>query len=94
MIFKPMKREEVLKLLEGQEDVLTPAIRAHEEYFKKLLCPYCSGDRCMPFVDPRRPFREGDLLPNYLARCTTCGTEFEPYTKLQISLPHPEKVSF
>jgi len=88
MLFKPMKREDVLKALEGCEDVLTPAIRAHEEYFKKLNCPHCQGDKCFPFVDPKHPFRDDDLLPNYLARCSSCGIEFEPYTGIQVSLPN------
>jgi hypothetical protein len=93
MIFKPMKKEDVLKSLGGQEDVLTPEVKRNEEYFRSLSCPYC-GNKCMPFVDPSRLFREGDLLPNYMARCVACGSEFEPYTKILTTVPHPNKVTF
>lgn len=93
MIFKPMKQDELRKVLEDQKNVLKPAVEAHEEYFKRLSCPSCGGE-CMPFVDPSRLFREGALLPNYLARCKSCGVEFEPYTKVQVTMPNPGKVTF
>ncbi len=89
MIFKTMSPDDARKALEGQEDILTPAVREVDEYFKRLSCPAC-GSECMKFVDGRRLFREGALLPNYLARCKTCEVEFEPYTKIQISKPSPE----
>lgn len=89
MIFKTMSPEAARKALEGQEDILTPAVREVEEYFKRLSCPACGSD-CMKFVDGSKPFKEGALLPNYLARCKVCGVEFEPYTKIQISKPDLE----
>ena len=92
MIFKPMKREDVFKALEDQEDILTPAVKRHVELFQSLSCPYCNGDRCAAILDTSRPFREGELLPNYLARCLSCGTDFEPRTGIQVTLPHPSKV--
>ena len=91
MLFKPMKSEEVLEALKGQENVITPELKAHEEYFRHLSCPSC-GSECMPFVDPSRLFRSGAVLPNYLARCKACGIEFEPYTKIQVTVAHPNKV--
>jgi hypothetical protein len=86
VIFKPMDPEEVLKLLEGHENILTPAVEENERFFRTLSCPSCGG-AVVPFVDPSRPlFREGEFLPNYMARCRECGTEFEPYTGIQVSL--------
>jgi hypothetical protein len=93
MLFKPMHPDAVRKALEGQENVLAAAVQAHESYFKSLSCPSCGGD-CMAFVDPSRLFREGSPIPNYLARCKTCGSEFEPYTKIVLTVPNPSKVTF
>jgi hypothetical protein len=86
MIFKTMKREDVLKALQGQENILKPAVEENERYFRRLSCPECGGD-VMPVVNPRQLYKEGGLLPNYLAKCRTCSVEFDPYTKIQVSLP-------
>lgn len=86
MIFKPMPQEAVLKALEGQEDVLTPAVEQHQKYFRDLACPNCQGS-VIPILDPRHLYRENALLPNYLAECSSCRCQFEPYTKIQVSLP-------
>lgn len=49
----------------------------------------------MPVINPvmnretgqKSPFRAGSVLPNYLAKCKLCETEFEPYTGIQVSPP-------
>lgn len=84
MIFKPMKQEDVRKALEGQENILEPAVKQHEAFFKQLSCPSCGGE-VMPIVNPRKPFKEGSILPNYLGRCKVCTTEFEPQTGIQVT---------
>lgn len=94
MIFKTLPLEVVLKALKGQEDILTPAQKEHETFFRRLNCVSCGGE-VMPIINPvmntetgqRSPFRAGDVLPNYLAKCKTCNTEFEPYTGIQVSPP-------
>jgi hypothetical protein len=93
MIFKPMPPEEVRKALAGHTDALTPAINETDAFFKALSCPSCGGE-CMKFVDPHRLWREGAILPNFLARCKACGVEFEPYTGIQVTIAHPNKVTF
>lgn len=96
MIFKTLPAVAVRKALEGQEDVITPAVKDHEAFFKRLSCPSCGGE-VMPVVHPvmnretgtRSPFRSGSVLPNYLAKCKICETEFEPHTGIQVSAPPP-----
>jgi hypothetical protein len=88
MIFKPMKTEDVLKALEGQENVLKPAVEAHERYFAKLRCHRC-GSAVHPILNPKQLFREGSILPNYLAECSSCKCQFEPYTLIEVKLPSP-----
>ena len=85
MIFKEMDKEEVLKVLEGQKDILSEEKQKHEEYFAHLRCISCRGDEIEPFVDPESLYAPGSFLPNYLARCSACGCEFTPYTKIQTS---------
>lgn len=87
MIFKPMDPELALKAIEGQENILAPRIAEVDRYFSHLRCPECGGE-VMKYVDPTRPlFLEGDLTPNYMARCRACEVEFEPYTRIQTSAP-------
>lgn len=86
MIFKAMPREAVLKALEGQVDILTPELQRHQEYFKNLTCPHCQGS-VVPVLDPKHLFRENAILPNYMAECTNCKCQFEPYTKIEVQLP-------
>lgn len=93
MIFKPMTPEEARKALQGHEDILSPAAAATDAFFKTLSCPSCGGE-CMKFVDSSRLWRTDAILPNYLARCKACGVEFEPYTKIQVTVAHPNKVTF
>ena len=88
MIFKTMKQADVLRALEGHQDVLTSAAKENEEFFRRLSCPSCHGE-VMSIVNARKPFREGGILPNYLGKCKSCGVEFEPYTGIQVTLPEP-----
>ncbi len=85
MIFKTMKTEDVHKALEGQENVLDPAVKENERFFATLSCVSCGG-QVMPITNPRKLFREGALLPNFLAKCKMCGVEFEPHTKIQTTM--------
>lgn len=86
MIFKTLPQDVVRKALEGQQNILAPAVEENARYFKRLSCPSCGGE-VMPVVNPLQPFKADSVLPNYLAKCKTCEVEFEPYTGIQISLP-------
>ncbi len=86
MIFTEMDPEDVRKALEGHTNILEPEVKAHEAYFASLECLHCKGD-CFPFVDPRKLFNKEGILPRYLAECSLCGHQFEPYTKIEIRPP-------
>lgn len=86
MIFRTLPPEVVRQALTGHEDVLKKAMEENEVFFRRLSCPSCRGE-IMPVVDARRPFREGAVLPNYLGKCKSCGSEFEPHTGIQVTLP-------
>ncbi len=85
MIFKTMKTEDILEALEGHENILDPAVKENERFFNTLSCVDCGGD-VYPIVNPKKLFNEGALLPNFWAKCKLCGVEFEPHTKIQLTL--------
>lgn len=89
MLFKTMKLEETLRLLAGQENIIAPAFEEQQRYFKTLSCHRC-GSPVRAAINSRQLFRPGDPLPNTLAQCTACGCEFEPYTKIEVTLPNRE----
>lgn len=87
MLFKTMPREAVLKALKGHENILDTAAEEQRKFFERLTCPSCGG-QVMPIVNPKQLFKKGSILPNCLAKCRTCGVEFEPYTRIQVTLPN------
>lgn len=84
MIFKPMKQEELRKLIDGHQDILKKAVEDNEIFFKNLSCPEC-GSKVMPILNTSMPFKKDGILPNYLAKCHTCEIEFEPYSKIRVN---------
>ncbi len=94
MIFKTIPVHTTIELLKGSKDILTKAKKDNDDYFKKIRCVSCGGE-VVPFIHPvmnattgqRSPFKTGDILPNYLAKCKICAVEFEPYTGIQTTLP-------
>ena len=86
MIFKTMKLEDRQRLVEGHEDLLSEEKRREDRYFSDLSCIRC-GEKVFAVLNAKRPFKEGRLLPNTLAKCGSCETEFEPYTKIEVTPP-------
>ena len=84
---KPLTQDEIWKLLEGQEDVLTPLVKKEQAFFRNSTCPSCGGSSHLPFVNPRRPFSQGSPLPNKILKCLQCETEFDPNSNLITSVP-------
>lgn len=79
---KPLTQDEIWKLLEGQEDVLTPLVKKEQAFFRNCACPACGSFSHSQFVNPRRPFAPGSPLPNTLLKCLDCQTEFDPNSNL------------
>lgn len=83
--FKELDPDVVLKLLEGQQDLLTPELKKEEAFFRNTSCPTCGERGLEAVLNEKRPFSPGVPLPNKFLRCR-CGTEFEPYTRLILSV--------
>ena len=86
MIFKEMDPDEVRKALEGQKNILTPEVEAHKKFFESFECTYCRG-HIHEIVDPKRLFTAEGILPKFLAECSDCGAQFEPYTCIELRGP-------
>lgn len=86
MVFQEMKPEDVRRALEGHTDIIRPALEAHQKYFLNLSCYRCGSD-VYAIINSKKLFKENNVLPNYLAKCKTCGCEFEPYTMIEVKGP-------
>ena len=78
--FQGLDLDTIRALLEGQEDVLTPAFSKEQAFFRSVPCPACHSQAVEGRIDPNRPFQPGALLPTRYSACASCGTEFDPYT--------------
>lgn len=79
-----MDRQELLDILDehgGQADLVIEADAMVKEFISQVRCPECSS-LAVPIVNPRQPFSSGKLAPNFLGQCTSCGCEFDPYTRV------------
>ena len=83
---KQLSQDEILKLLEGHEDLLTPLVKKEQVFFRNSACPTCGAYSHSQTVNAHRPFTPGSPLPNILLRCLMCQTEFDPNTNLITSV--------
>lgn len=93
--FKELSPDKIRAILDatdenGQklhQDVLTPLATREEVIFKTATCPSCGTGACTPTLDLLRPFTSDNPLPNRILRCTACGAEFDPYTRMTRLVP-------
>jgi len=90
---KFMDPELIRQALQGEEDILTPEIKAEETLYRNTRCPVCGQSGCEKrlraptiVLDENRepvvvasPFGMGPLPDGY-AHCIHCSTDFNPYT--------------
>lgn len=92
MTLKTMDPQEILELLEGEVDVLTPAAEDDAALYANTTCPNCHTKGCQKEIDPVRAVETEDGIELILpfgpdspialghAVCVECGTEFDPHT--------------
>lgn len=84
--FKELDPEVIRKHLEGQEDLLSLEAKKEQVLFRHTPCPSCLGYNLEQVLNSKTPFRPGSPLPNKSLRCLQCKTEFDPYSKIIISV--------
>lgn len=86
MIFKEMNPDDVWRLISAHPNVISEEVKKSEMYFSNLSCPYCGGG-CHPVVNSEKLFDDGSILPNFIAECNDCESQFTPYTKIEVRGP-------
>jgi Zn ribbon nucleic-acid-binding protein len=78
-----MKDADLLKMIEGIPDVITPAVEARRRLFAHSRCPACGGNvQPEVTVDDMRRVRADEVVPCGKARCVACGCLFNVDTGL------------
>lgn len=80
--FKEMDPEHIRELIDGHENVISPAMEREQSFLKSISCPRCGEFETEARINSKRPFSHGMILPNKILVCLRCQTEFEPHTKL------------
>jgi len=85
-----MDRGDLLKLheehkIKDDDVVIFQSARDMKEFFETVECPECSSS-ATPITNPRQPFKTGQISPNFLAKCTSCGCEFDPHTRVIVQV--------
>lgn len=80
---KTLSTEEILHMLEGQVDVLTPMADEQKKRCESLSCPTCGGS-CSMAPHPTTPFSPSSVLPNRVSKCVSCDALIDPDTKLTL----------
>jgi hypothetical protein len=76
------------RLLEHEQDVLSPASEKQAQTFSKP-CPRCGG--AMHLALAAKPFG-GGLLPRNEAKCVDCGCSIDATTGFMTEMGNPAKV--
>jgi len=84
--FKELDPEVIWKALEGQEDLLAPEVKKEQALFRNTACPSCGAYELEQVLNAKRPFTPGLPLPNKTLRCMRCQTEFDPYSRLILTV--------
>lgn len=75
--FQEMDPDVIRQLIEGQENVIAPAVAREQGFLQGVACPSCGGPTDVR-LDVKRPFVQGSILPNKILVCSLCGTELDP----------------
>ncbi|HNC99627.1 MAG TPA: hypothetical protein PKW90_26090 [Myxococcota bacterium] len=80
----PEVLEQMLKPYRDEgEDTLGKERRHEEAFLKQQQCPTCGASGMIPFlVSTRHAYGHGNLLARNALRCTACGTEYDPHSRI------------
>lgn len=85
--YKEMDPELIRKLLEGQENVIAPAVEKEQAFLQSVPCPSCGKYETQAKMNIKHPFSRGNLLTNKVLECLACKAEFEPHTRVISKAP-------
>lgn len=80
-----------LRMIAGEEDILTPMAATRKWQTTSNPCTECGG-AIQQTMDTSNTFDDGDPLPRTVGKCVDCGFTFEPRTGLVVSTSKPWEV--
>lgn len=93
MTLKCMDPEEVLKLLEGHKDIITPMAEEREKFYRSQQCPRCGSTSLVRSTNANIVFRGDDPLARYILTCEECDCVFDPHSNLMLKIGNLGKLA-
>jgi len=91
MALKILPEHITRRLLQGEEDMITPEVAATQAIQDSTPCPRCGG-HFHKMLDPNRAFSADRALPRSFLQCVDCGYTYDPHTEIVIATGNPAKV--
>lgn len=91
MSYKTLDPELAWKAIEGHVNVIAPAQKKLDAFYRQFNCGRCGGT--MRKEAHPNPFGDSDIpVPRSLLRCVLCGHLFDPHTGMSLTMGNPAKV--
>lgn len=77
--FKALDQDVTRKLLDGQVDILAPAVEERDDVYRSASCPSC-GSKSLSIR--QKKLNSAELVPYHHLVCSVCGCVFDPKSNL------------
>lgn len=91
MIFLELDEDEVLRLLEGYTDELTPETTKDNAFYRQFTCPRCRSAALHKNIVPNHCF-VNSLIARSVLTCENCGHCFDPHTGMALNIGNTDKI--
>jgi hypothetical protein len=81
-----MDPEEVMRLLEGHKDIITPMAEERDRFYRNQQCQRCGSTSLVRSTNANIVFRGDDPIARYILTCEDCGCVFDPHSTLVLKL--------
>lgn len=92
MIFLELDEDEVLRLLEGYTDELTPETIKEDAFYRQFTCPRCRSGALHKNLQSNHCFGGGALIARSVLTCENCGHCFDPHTGLALNIGNTDRI--
>lgn len=85
MLFKEMDQDEILKIVEKYDDILTPLVEADQQIYDCQVCPRC-GSSMYVKADIHRLLANNRPIPKHLVKCAACDCVVDPFSGIMVEM--------
>ena len=90
--YKELDPEMAWKAIEGHENILSPAAKAQEAFYRQFRCPRCRQGLEKEF-DPRHTYADPDsIVARALLRCGNCSYLIDPHSDIVLEYGDASKI--